>query len=196
MSRQLDEVADEVGESVRASVRGHLERLAAEGWSPRARDLPALAERLTASLVDVAVSELELETAGNSALARRIGPVHTVEGLARWLAPRGTSLTGEAVRKRAKQRQLVAFRTDDRQWAFPAWQFDHAAGRLIPRDDVVALWQQLPADGFLTDVDLTAWMATRLQSLEGQSPALFAYHHGADAAPLLQAVGRLTARAA
>lgn len=104
-------------------------------------------------------------------------------------------MSGEAVRKRALKRHLVAFRTDDGHWAFPAWQFSRAAGRLVVRDEVVALWCRLPHDGFLTDADLAAWMHTRLGSLD-DTPAVYAHRRGADAPLLQQAVSRLRARAA
>lgn len=135
-----------------------------------------------------------LDTAGTSLLARRIGPVYSTENLSRWLtAPGAASLTGEAVRKRAKLRRLVAFRTDDRQWAFPAWQFERLAGRLVPREEVAALWRRLPHSGFLTDADLAAWMNTRLRSLD-DTPATYAHREGAGAPILAAAVARLSAR--
>jgi hypothetical protein len=109
-----------------------------------------------------------LDAGDRSALAERIGPVYRTEDLARWLtSPVAGPMTGEAVRKRGKARQLVAVRTDDGHWAFPAWQFDAVAGRLVPRPPVIALWKELPHDGFLTDADLAAWMQTRLASLGG-----------------------------
>jgi predicted transcriptional regulator len=109
-----------------------------------------------------------LDAASRSPLAERIGPVYRTEALARWLRSAAAGpLTTEAVRKRAKARQLVAFRTDDGHWAFPAWQFDAVAGRLVPRQEVVALWRDLPHDSFLTDADLAAWMHTRQRSLDG-----------------------------
>lgn len=139
----------------------------------------------------MSIAETQLRTAGTSGLARRIGPVSTVDDLTRWLTPPGApDLTGEAIRKRAKQRRLVAFRTDDRHWAFPAWQFDRLGRRLVPRDDVIALWWQLPAGGFLTDVDLAGWMATRFADLDG-TPAEHAHRHGVASEPLRAAISRL-----
>lgn len=134
--------------------------------------------------------------AGTSLLARRIGPVYVADDLRRWLtAPGRRPLTGEAVRKRAKLRQLVGFRTDDGHWAFPAWQFDRVAGRLVPRAEVTALWQRLPHDGFLTAADLAVWMSTRLADLRS-TPADRAHSHGRDDAALVHAVARLRARVA
>lgn len=152
-------------------------------------------EQLGGEATDWLLSAL-YATSGTSPLARRIGPVHTTDDLTRWLvAPGRRPLTTQAVRKRAKQHQLVGFVTDDRQWAFPAWQFDRAAGRLIPRQEVVALWQQLPHDGFLSDVDLAAWMNTRFESLRA-TPAERANRHGSDDEGLRAAVSRLRNRAA
>lgn len=136
-----------------------------------------------------------LDAAGRSPLAERIGPVYRTEDLARWLTSAAAGpLTTEAVRKRAKARQLVAFRTDDGQWAFPAWQFDAVAGQLLPRQAVVALWRDLPHDGFLTDADLAAWMRTRQRSLDG-TPAGHILAHG-HSPQLGAALARLVARVA
>lgn len=136
-----------------------------------------------------------LDAAGRSPLAERIGPVYRTEDLARWLTSAAAGpLTTEAVRKRAKARRLVAFRTDDGHWAFPAWQFDAVAGQLVPRQAVVALWRDLPHDGFLTDADLAAWMHTRQRSLDG-TPVGHVLAHG-NSAPLRAALARLFARVA
>lgn len=134
---------------------------------------------------------------GTSLLSRRIGPVYATEDLARWLVMEGRDpLSPQAVRKRAKQRQLVGFLTDDGLWAFPAWQFDRADGRLILRQAVVTLWQRLPHDGVFSGVDLAAWMNTRVASLENRTPAEQAHQRGVDDADLTAAVSRLRSRAA
>lgn len=151
--------------------------------------------RIGAQAADWATSAV-LRPGGTSLVARRIGPIYTAQDLTQWLvAPGRAPLTGEAVRKRAKQRQLVAFHTDDQQWAFPAWQFDRAAGRLIPRVEVIGLWRRLPHESFLTDADLAAWMNTRLRALDG-TPAAYANANGVRDPLLLDAVSRLRARAA
>ena len=129
-----------------------------------------------------------------SLIARRIGPVYTIEDLSRWLVmPGRPPLTTQAIRKQAKRRQLVGFLTDDGQWAFPAHQFDSAAGRLIPRHEVVSLWQRLPHDGVLTAADLAAWMNTEFASLGG-TPAEQADRRGVDNPELVAALSRLRAR--
>lgn len=153
------------------------------------------ASRLGTEAADWAAAAALAET-GTSLVARRIGAVYTTHDLARWLvAPGRSPLTEEAVRKRAKQRRLVAFHTDDLQWAFPAWQFDRAAGRLVPRVEVIRLWQRLPHEGFLTSADLAAWMNTPQHALSG-TPAASADAIEADDTILGQAVSRLRARAA
>lgn len=152
-------------------------------------------ERLGSEAVDWLLSSLHM-TSGASPLGRRIGPVYSAEDLARWLvAPGSAPLTTQAVRKRAKSHRLVGFLTDDRQWAFPAWQFDRAAGRLLPRAEVIALWRVLPHNSFLSPADLAAWMNTELASLT-TTPAAYADRHGAKSSELDAAVSRLVARAA
>ncbi len=137
-----------------------------------------------------------LALTGTSVLARRIGPVYGTDDVAKWMVPPGRqALTGEAMRKRAKQHRLVAFHSDDGVWAFPAWQFTRAAGRLQPRAEVIALWQQLPHDSWLTKADLAAWMNTSFHLLDG-TPADRAHNQGANDAALLDAVARLQSRAA
>lgn len=126
-------------------------------------------------------------------VADRIGAVYGTDALARYLAPAGRSLTTEAVRKRAKQRHLVAFVTGDGQWAFPAWQFVAVSGRLEPVDAVIEVWRRLPHDGVMDAADLAMWMNTRLRSLDG-TPANRARTHGIGDRALGRAVARLSAR--
>lgn len=127
-------------------------------------------------------------------MTERVGAVYSTGDLARWLTSDDRRhLTREAVRKRTKQRQLVAFRTDDRQWAYPAWQFDVLSGRLQPHSHVVALWQQLPHE-MMDGADLVVWMATRLRDLDA-TPYERARTHGMDDEALTGAVARLRARA-
>lgn len=137
-----------------------------------------------------------VDSGNGSPLARRIGPVYRVEQLTRWLvAPGAHPLSEEAVRKRIKHHQLVAFRTDDRQWALPGWQFDRLAGRLVPRGEVIGLWQRLTIGSLYTDADLAAWMNTRLAGF-GTTPVSYASQHGVDDPALVAAVKRLVVRAA
>lgn len=181
--------------NVAAQVEGKLAYLVETGQL-READLDTVVDRMTATAVDAATTEAQRAVDHGSPVAARIGPIYTVADLRQWLTPPGAAdLSEEAVRKRAKKRQLVAFLTDDRQWAFPAWQFDRAGGQLVTRDAVIELWRQLPTTGFLTDVDRAVWMSTRLRSLHG-TPADHAAAHGADSPPLQDALSRLHARAA
>jgi hypothetical protein len=53
-------------------------------------------------------------------MADRVGAFYSTNDLARWLVGADhRHMATEAVRKPTKQRQLVAFRTDDRRWADP-----------------------------------------------------------------------------
>lgn len=149
-------------------------------------------QRIADRAAEYAVMSLQTPPV-RSRIAQRIGPVYGVRDLTEWLvAPGDTPLTGEAIRKRAVQGHLVGFQTDDRQWAFPAYQFDPIAGRLVVRDEVVAVWTALPHDEWRTDVDLAAWMNTRLATMEGRTPAAFARVHGDDHPLISQAILRLS----
>jgi hypothetical protein len=194
VSDTAERLADRVLATTREGIVAHLRQLELAGVIDRI-DTVAV-DRVAATLVDVTALALGRDT-GPSALARRIGPIYTAGDLARWLPPAGAApLSDEAVRKRAKGRHLVGFLTDDHRWAFPAWQFDQIGGQLVPRRAVVELWRQLPTDGFLTDVDLAAWMASRLRSLDDATPAEHAHRYGADDPRLAGALARLLRRAA
>lgn len=152
-------------------------------------------DRVAIRAADYAVGDLRRPR--RSAVAERIGPIYTAAEVAAWLvAPGTTPLSTEAIRKRALKQQLVAFQADDRHWAFPAWQFDPIAGRLVVRDDVTALWQTLPHDTWRSAATLAAWMNSPLRSMEGVAPAAFAAAHGADHPTVAAAVSRLRAGAA
>lgn len=146
---------------------------------------------------DVLAADLQRAGIGTSPIAQRIGPIHTVDELCDRLTAVGERpLTSEAVRKRVGERTLIAFQTDDRRWVFPDWQFDRLAGQLVPNRDILAVWAQLPTDGFMAATDLAAWMNTRQQSLPADTPADTARHYGADDPILTAAIRRLRQRAA
>jgi len=128
-------------------------------------------------------------------IAERIGPAYRVKQLARYLPGGDTrALTDQAVYKRAKQHQLVAYRSREGVWLFPAWQFKRTAGRLVPIGPVIKAWVDLPHEGVLADVDLVLWMATRRQDLDSLTPAQWAASHGYDDS-LRQAVRSVVRRA-
>lgn len=126
-----------------------------------------------------------------SRIAERIGPVYSLDDLTTYLA--GGPWPHEEVAKRAEQRLLVAFRTDDRLWAFPAWGFDIQDGLIEPRPAVIEFWQQLPHGGVLSAADLAAWMTTNFRQLDG-SPAGYVAENGFDTI-VAAAVSRLRSRA-
>ena len=154
------------------------------------RVLRRLPERIRLRLHEVDLEATAAEMAGlltakltpeGNALAERIGPTYRTEQLARYLP--GTdakALSEEAVRKRVKHRRLVAFRSSDRVWLYPQWQFQAAIGRLVPIEPVLEAWADLPHDGVLAPVDLVAWMATRRRDLDRRTPAQWAAEHGYD----------------
>lgn len=191
VTEQVDRIADQIADRVRRHIIVALSQI-----DDQLVMVGELVDRIGGRAAEYAVIEL-LAHRGTSVIGRRIGPVYSVADLARWLVKPGADLlTGEAVRKRAVKRQLVAFRTDDNQWAFPAWQFHAAAGRLVVRAEVIRLWRALPHDGWRTDVDLAAWMNTRLDSMDQAAPSGFAHVHGADHPLVTAAVSRLSAAAA
>ena len=146
-------------------------------------------ERIARNAVDFAAAR-ELY---RGVTARRIGPVYGTEALAEYLAAPGRSLTTEAVRKRAKERRLVAFRSDDGHWLYPAWQFQSAGGRLVPVPEVIELWRRLPHGDWMSEANLAVWMATRMRSLD-ETPVDRARRHGAEDPELVSVVARLRAR--
>lgn len=112
--------------------------------------------------------------------AARVGPVYTTGQLTR-LLPGTTSdaITDEAVRDRQRNGRLVGFKTADGRWAWPAWQFRTAPGRLIPRDDVIALWRLLPDRG-PSELTRIAWMTGGHRGLDGLAPQAWLDRHGLD----------------
>lgn len=112
--------------------------------------------------------------------AARVGPVYSTGQLARLLPGTGApSITDEAVRDRRRNRRLVGFKTADGRWAWPAWQFRTVPGRLVPRDEVIALWRLLPDDG-PSELTRIAWMTGAHRGLDGHSPRAWLDQHGLD----------------
>jgi hypothetical protein len=100
----------------------------------------------------------------------RVGPVYTTGQLQRLLPGAGAGpISDEAVRDRARKGRLIGFRTADRRWAWPAWQFRVQPGRLAPREEVLALWRLLPADG-PDELTRVAWLTGAHDDLDGRSP--------------------------
>lgn len=148
-------------------------------------------ERIARSAVDFAAAR-ELY---RGETADRIGPVYGTEALAEYLVEPGRPLSTEAVRKRAKERRLVAFRSDDGHWLYPAWQFQSAGGRLVPLPEVIELWRRLPHGDWMSEANLAVWMTTRMRSLR-ETPVDRAHRRGPDDPELVSVVARLRARVA
>lgn len=102
----------------------------------------------------------------------RIGPVYTTGQLQRLLPGMSARpITDEAVRDRRRNGRLIGVKTREGRWAYPAYQFRVASGKLIPREDVLDLWGLLPHQS--RDVDaltLVAWLTGPRSDLGGQSP--------------------------
>lgn len=127
--------------------------------------------------------------------AARVGPVYATGQLTRLLpGAEAAPISDEAVRDRQRNRRLVGFKTADGRWAWPAWQFRAAPGRLTPREDVIALWRLLPDEG-PSELMRIAWMTGAHDGLAGQSPLLWLEQHGLDDL-LRQAAGRWAGRTA
>jgi nucleoid DNA-binding protein len=205
---------------VRQTVGSAAERAAASEPAPGPEDMRArLADEFTEAVLRVLerddlplrdldedeIAEMAKHSAGlllpslthaRNPVAERIGPTYRVEHLSRYLPGVGADpLTGEAVRKRAKQYQLVGFQSSDRVWLFPEWQFSKAVGRLVPIQAIIDAWKDLPHGGLLADVDLVLWMATRRRDLRNNTPAAWAATQGYDAR-LRRAVQSVSRRAA
>lgn len=127
----------------------------------------------------------------------RLGPVYATGQLQRLLP--GTSakpVTDEAVRDRRQHGRLIGIKTRDGRWAYPTFQFRVAPGKLVPRDDVLALWNLLPHED--PDVDaltLAAWLTGSRADLEGGTPLEWLDTRGLDER-LRRAAGRVRRRLA
>ncbi len=127
----------------------------------------------------------------------RAGPVYTT-GQLQVLLPglKARKIGDQAVRNRLDKRRLIGAKTSDKRWVFPAYQFQVRPGRLVVREDVLELWNELPvgSDTF-DDWTLLAWMSGPRTDLDGNSPLQWLDDHGLDQR-LKRAAGRVRARAA
>ena len=127
--------------------------------------------------------------------AGRIGPVYTTGQLQRLLpGHRRNPISDEAVRDRHRNGRLIGFKTADGRWAWPAFQFTTAGGRLQPAAEVLELWRTLPWQD-ANELELISWLTGLRGDLDGTSPLEHVRNRGLDE-PLVRAAGRLTGRLA
>ncbi len=163
--------------------------------------LQAHLSQLEATGRAVTVEELEdalalsLPVAAPSPWAERIGPVFTTGQLQELLAGVGTApRTDEAVRDRRRKGRLIGFKTADGRWAWPAFQFRVAPGRLVPRRDVLELWHALAWED-AEPLGLISWLTGRRRDLDEATPLRWLDEHGLDQR-LTDAAARLRGRLA
>lgn len=127
----------------------------------------------------------------------RLGLVYTTGQLQRLLPGASAKpVTDEAVRDRRQHGRLIGVKTRDGRWAYPAFQFQVRPGKLVPREEVLALWRLLPSDD--PDVDtltIAAWLTGPRADLEGRTPLEWLDAHGLDER-LRRAAGRVRRRLA
>jgi hypothetical protein len=141
-------------ERVIASLRPRLDRLVTQ-WSESGRPLPdpdELAATLT-SAVPGAVTHSDYD--------RLLGPFYSSAGVMRVLAVP----TKQALGDRRRRGTLLAARTSDRVWVYPAFQFDLAARQV--RRDLVPLLSALKA---APRWGAALWLVTSHPELGGKSP--------------------------
>lgn len=141
-------------ESVIASLRPRLDRLVTQ-WAESGRPLPDpddLAETLT-SAVPGAVTHSDYD--------RLLGPFYSSAGVMRVLG----IPTKQALGDRRKRGTLLAARTSDGVWVYPAFQFDIAARQV--RRDLVPLLSALKA---APRWGAALWLVTAHPELAGKSP--------------------------
>ena len=188
--------------TLRDQIHGLVDRAIPDEAPPLAKD-PTSAAELVALLATYGVAHDELgdpaagsgaflEARGGDALAEllaaalpaagtlpgRIGPCYRTTQLVRLLSETGTPITDEAVRARRRSGGLIGLQTRDRRWAYPAWQFHTRPGRLIVRDDVLALWRLLGDGG--DPWSRAAWLTGRRADLDEATPLHWLDRHGLD----------------
>lgn len=144
---------------------------------------------------DVIIDRIRTALPYPNRFAARVGPVFTTGQLARLLPGlHAAPISDEAVRDRHRNGRLIGFKTADGRWAWPAWQFETAPGRLTPRREAIELWRLLPADG-PSELTRIGWLTGAHQDLEEASPLEWLGRRGMDDA-LRAAAARWAARAA
>lgn len=113
--------------------------------------LRRLADRLATGAYDAALAEADpvdvvermVSTLGETRhpAADRIGPVYTTAALARW-----KGISRQALHNAQRQRRVLAFKTADGAWLYPAYQFGPRGEYLPDLPTVLALLDPSGAD--------------------------------------------------
>ena len=141
---------DLVLDRVRSSLEEHLRRLLASG-SPLP-DPVDLADAITAGIPDVA---------GPSEYERLCGPFYSSAGVMRLLGMR----TKQALDDRRRRGTILAARTVDQVWVYPAFQFDITQHRVRSElAPVIGALKSAPRWGALL------WLVTPQSTLDDHSP--------------------------
>jgi hypothetical protein len=180
--------ADRIREALHQQLDPMLSRFAVDV----AADNPT--EDHVAAAVRQAVEAMEGALPRRNRFAERAGLVYRTEQLRALLVGAGRpALTHEAVRQRGAQHRLVAAKTADRRWVWPAFQFRAESGRLVARDEVIALWRRLPHET-MSAWTLLGWLSGPRRDLDGRTPLDWVGGHGIDDR-LEAAIGKLARRA-
>jgi len=130
-------------------------------------------------------AEIPLTPSGRvRTVADSIGTFHDTAGLAGWLG-----VSPRTLLRRVARRQVVACKTTDRHWVYPAWQFTDD-GDVV--GGLLAIWEIL-----LREVDAwvaALWLATPSPDLPGDVSAVEWLTYGQDPAPVLLEARRDVAR--
>lgn len=93
-----------------------------------------------------------------------IGPFYDTEGVRKVLSRNGKSVSRQAVSDRITRLTILAAKTADGHWAFPAFQF--ADDEVLPSlRDVLRAFRGVPVDGWA----IAAWLTAPSPALEGTS---------------------------
>lgn len=135
---------------VRSSLEEHLERLLASG-NPLP-DPDELADAMTAGIPD---------SSGPAEYERLCGPFYSSAGVMRLLGIR----TKQALDDRRRRGTILAARTADQVWVYPAFQFDVVRRRVKPElAPVISALKSAPRWGALL------WLVTPEVALDDRSP--------------------------
>lgn len=166
-----------------------------------ARTRERLVEAIDAQLAAVAASGRTAEDLGDlddlaakvgaaiptgHPVADLVGPCYDTPGLTAWLG-----ISKQALDKRNRTGAVLACRTSDGHWVYPAFQFD-ADGRPLPHlREVIAV---LTGEGGADRWRVASWLAAPSPDLPGKVPAAEWLRGGDDPTPVLLAARADAAR--